>query len=804
MIAAGERALRGGRGAVALLGLLAGCVPYRAYPLLALDVAGSDVVFEPSGLTVLGDGTVVVSAAGPADALYEPLGTGPGATFAPTGLSLPLSDPRLDCPGCKNPPFRATARLAAHPIRWLPGEDGEVRPVDIEDLASFGGAQVLGVTAYSTIGRRTGYRKDNTARPRQATERVFVLERMAGDGGQVGGWEERRVPGVERFRDALSDWGRSHCDGDMRVQGLAWNELGGLAYVGLRRCDGPTARVLSYDLRAAAGGQAVDLVVLADGVVGGTGPEEGITALGWDGAALWATTAWDSWGQEAEPAWGGRLLRVEGGALRPVGEGFLDRPSALWLPQRVNEDAPRDAVLLFDDDSRRANVPGITFVTQPLERPEGGRWAGLAQVADLGEGQPLGLNGFDLRWYDRDHRLAQLGVVLDRREDGTPGAWTRAVGGLWQMRVGGTMGIFASATGLSHRAGHDRQAVALTDWRGSPDLKFHAFRAEVSVVPRDRERQNPSVARLVAELRPDYTVTVPLPVPASPGAGLVLQGLEIDTAARADRGICVAAMDVGVAWHSEAHDAVDLRAMLIGGLCNDFDTRGSGLQHGRTTDVDGGVSVAVRFAVVEGASAVRWSAQAADLDLPAPRDPNGVARVSPVIVTDDAVSRAHVHCVALDGAAPVDIGGGDPSWRRLALERDAGVEAGGALSGFTLALDPAGFDDASAAEPLSEAQALNRNAYIHRYLLRAFGGPGAVLEGGITHGIHRTGFMRDNQTPSALLLRADMTGFPGALGEQWDMNSGARRDPNVLPEDGFVRWAVVTRRPAEAQCSRAE
>ena len=346
--------------------------------------------------------------------------------------------------------------------------------------------------------------------------------------------------------------------------------------------------------------------------------------------------------------------------------------------------------------------------------------------------------------------------------------------------------------------------MALTDWRGSPDLKFHAFRAEVSVVPRDRERQNPSVARLVAELRPDYTVTVPLPVPASPGAGLVLQGLEIDTAARADRGICVAAMDVGVAWHSEAHDAVDLRAMLIGGLCNDFDTRGSGLQHGRTTDVDGGVSVAVRFAVVEGASAVRWSAQAADLDLPAPRDPNGVARVSPVIVTDDAVSRAHVHCVALDGAAPVDIGGGDPSWRRLALERDAGVEAGGALSGFTLALDPAGFDDASAAEPLSEAQALNRNAYIHRYLLRAFGGPGAVLEGGITHGIHRTGFMRDNQTPSALLLRADMTGFPGALGEQWDMNSGARRDPNVLPEDGFVRWAVVTRRPAEAQCSRAE
>lgn len=786
--------------------LLVACAPYRAYPLMKMEITGAHggQIIEPSGLAVLADGTVAISAPGPADVLYEPRGGGPGAAVAPVGFILPLSDPRLDCPDCRHPRFRASTRLDPHPIRWLPGSEGVVQPIDIEDLATFGGAQVLGITAYSTIGRRTGYRKDNTARPRQATERIFVLERMAGTDptGADGVWEERRLPEVDRFRDALSDWGRAHCDGDMRVQGLAWNPLDGLAYVGLRRCDGPTVKVLAYELRAAAAGQVADVTVLAEGVVGGAGPEEGVTALSWDGLRLWATTAWDSWGLPTEPAWGGRLLTVGSGTLHPVGEGFLDRPSALWLPEQAGPDAQEDAVVLFDDDSERANAPVLTFVATPLARPPEGRWAGLANLRDLGEGLPLGLNGFDVRWYDRDHRLAQLDVVLDRRADGTPGAWTRAVGGLWQMRVGGTLGLIAASTGLSHRIGHDRQAVALTDWKGSPELRFHAFRAEVSVVPRDRERQNPSVARLVTELRPDYTVTVPLPVPASPGAGLVLQGLEIDTAARADRGICVAAMDVALDWHSAAHDAVDLRTMLIGGLCNDFDTRGSGLQHGRTTDVNGGVTVAVRFAVVEGGQAVRWSSGVADLDLPAPRDATGKPAVSPVLITDDATSRAHVHCVRLaDGK---DVGPGDPAWRHLRIDETDSSAVGGALSGFTLALDPSGFAAENAALPLTEAQALNRNAYIYRYLLRSFGGPGGVLEGGITHGIHRTGFMRDNQTPSALLLHADMTGFADTPGEQWDMGTNERRDPNLLPEDGFVRWAVVSPRAPEAQCSAAE
>ncbi len=787
-----------------LLLLLTACAPYRAYPLIKMDLANREGAFEPSGLAVLADGTVAISAAGPANVLYEPRGGKPGAAVAPAGFVLPLTDPRLDCPDCRRPPYRASARLNPHPIHWLPGGDGIVEPIDIEDLASFGGAQVLGITAYSTIGRRTGYRKDNTARPRQATERIFVLERMAGSDstGDDGIWEERRLPEVERFRDALSDWGRSHCDGDMRVQGLAWNPLDGLAYVGLRRCDGPTVKVLAYDLRAAAAGQAADVSVLAEGVDGGAGPEEGVTALAWDGAGLWATTAWDSWGHDTEPAWGGRLLTVRNGTLHPMGEGFLDRPSALWFPGVRAEHAPVDAVVLFDDDTQRANAPVVTFVAAPLEHPPEGRWASLASLSDLGEGLPLGLNGFDMRWYDRDHRLAQLDVVLDRRADGTPGAWTRAVGGLWQMRVGATLGLMAWQSGLSHRVGANRQAVALTDWKSSPELRFHSFRAAVSVVPRDRERQNPSGARLVSELRPDYTVTVPLPVPASAAAGLVLQGLEIDTAARADRGICVAAMDVGLTWHSDAHDAVDLRTMLIGGLCNDFDTRGSGLQHGRTTDVNGGVSVAVRFAVVEGGQAVRWSSEVADLDLPAPRDTAGHPTVPAAQVTDDAVSRAHVHCVRLSDQA--DLGVGDPTWRHLRVSQSEGRAVGGALSGFTLALDPSGFAPENAALPLTEAQALNRNAYIHRYLLRAFGGPGAVLEGGITHGIHRTGFMRDNQTPSALLLDAEMTGFQGEPGEQWDMGLGIRPDPNVLPEDGFFRWAVASPRPPEAQCSAAE
>ncbi len=820
--------------AVAVI-LLAACTPYRPYPLLKMDLARPDhgpapEAFEPSGVAVLADGTVVISSAGPANVLYEPESAGRGASLAPVGFNLPLRDPRLDCPTCRRPPFRATARLTPHPVSWLPYAGRDLPPLDVEDLAPFGGDEVLGITAYSTIGRRTGYRKDNTALPRQETERIFVLERMADppvESGEVGHWEERRVPEVDRMRDALSDWGRSHCDGDMRVQGLAWNPVDGVAYVGLRRCDGPVVRVLSYDLRASAAGQAVDLVVAAEGVDGGAGPEEGITGLHWaeggapgEAGTLWATTAWDSWGHETEPAWGGRLAKVEDGLLRPVGSGFLDRPSAVCIPARdplaTSGEPDQAAVVLFDDDTQKPEAPVVTFVATPLPRPAGGAWAGLASLTDLGEGLPLGLNGFDLRWYERDHRLAQFDVVLDRRPDGTPGAWTRAIGGLWQMRVGGSLGLIASATHLSRWVGHDRQAVALTDWKDSPNLRFHAFRADVSVVPRDRERVEtgvsaesaptagpPSVARLVKDLRPDYTVTVPLPTPASPDAGLVLQGFEIDTAARADRGICLAAMSLGATWHSPAHDAVDLRTMLIGGLCNDFDTRGSGLQHGRTTDVAGGVTVAVRFAVVEGGKATPWSSTVADQDLPAPRDALGNKIADPTAVTDDVAARAHVHCVRL--ADNADLAPGDPSWRHLDITSAGDSTYAGALSGFTLALDPVGFAGQTSELPLTEAQALNRNAYIHRYLLRAFGGTGAVVEGGITHGIHRTGFMRDNQTPSALLLEADLTGFAGEPGQTWDMLAPSRRaDPNLEPEDGFVRWAVALPRSTEAKCSSAE
>ncbi len=786
-------------GLAACIGLAA-CTPYRAYPLLDMDIAGDPEPFQPSGLAVLADGTVAISAPGPAIAIYEPEPATTGASVAPVGFILPLRDPRLDCPECRRPPFRATTRLEAHPIVWLPWAGRDVAPIDIEDLAPFGGAQVLGVTAYSTIGRRTGYRKDNTAVPRQAAERIFVLERMADpeDGGGPGVWEERRLPEVDRMRDALSDWGRARCDGDMRVQGLAWDPLDGVAYVGLRRCDGPVARVLSFDLRAAAEGQAVDILVEADGIEGVAGPDEGVTGLYWNGR-LWATTAWDSWGHATEPAWGGRMHEVSGGKLYPAGQGFVDRPSAIWLPaERPGSriaGAAEDAVVLFDDDQHRKNAPVVTFVAAPLPRPEAGAWVGLSELRDLGVGLPLGLNGFDVRWYARDHRLAQLDVVLDRRADNAPGAWTRAVGGLWQMRIGGTFGLIAAATGLSRTIGHNRQAVALTDWASSPDLQFHAFRAELSVVPRDRERQNPSVARLVEDLRDAYTITVPLPGRASRGAGLVLQGFEIDTAARADRGICLAALDLGVTWHSPAHDSVDVRALVVGGLCNDFDTRGSGLLHGRTTDVEGGVTVGLRFAVVEGGEAATWSSEIADLDLPgAPNLPGEPSE------TDDAAARAHIHCVRL--ADGLDLAPGDSSYRRLAISGLGNSGVAGALSGFTLALDPIGFEATD--QVLSEAQALNRNAYIHRYLLRSFGGVGAVLEGGITHGIHRTGFMRDNQTPSALLLRTEMTGFVGQPGQAWDMLAPKGADPNLLPEDGFVRWAVALPHPAEAGCSSSE
>lgn len=805
----------------------AGCVPYRTYPLLTVSAPGSHRPLEPSGLAVLDDGRVVMVAEGDAHALLVPDPDQPVAGGGVLDL-LPLRDGREDCRDHGNSPagtparvrcerrhYRASIRLREEPITWLPRERMVTLPYNVEDLAPFGPDRVLGITEFSTIGRKTGYRADYTVRSRRQTERLFVLER---DG--KGGWVERELPEVERLREMLSDWGRGTCGDDMLVEGLAYDPIGQDVYVGLRRCDGPVQRVLHYHLGGARGGRAVGIEVAADGIDGATaGPTEGISGLAWADGRLWALTAWDSFGYDVEAAFGGRLHEVRDGRLHPVPlpGPFLDRPSALAL---LPGPSGADTIVLFDNDAaaRQPGRPTATVLRARIPRPADEQFVQARELVATGSDLPLGLNGFDLRWYARDHRLSQLAAILAIGRDGEPGGWTRALGGLWQMRIGGSLGLIAARLPFLGRSlGHDRQAVALTDYRGT-DLRFTSYRARLTVVPRDRERQNPSVARLLDDVRPAYRAQVTLPTRASADAGLVLQGFEIDTTARADRGVCLAALELGVDWAGD-YDQVAVQSTLVGGLCNDFDTRGTDLRHGRTTDIEGGVDVIVYFAVVEGGRASRWSAGIFDRDRPGARDGAGGYVGDPDRGLDDATAQAHLHCGTVDATGALTrIERGPPSPPAAWLSQGAvwappdvavGPVLGASLRGFAVALDPRGFDPAIAAQPMSEVEALNRNNYIHRYLVRAFpigGGPtaggGTLVDGGVTHGIHR-GLLKDNQRPSALLLRADLTGFAGSTPAPTGDSVWPRRatDPNLLPEDGYIRWAPVNPGPVEPGCA---
>jgi hypothetical protein len=66
------------------------------------------------------------------------------------------------------------------------------------------------------------------------------------------------------------------------------------------------------------------------------------------------------------------------------------------------------------------------------------------------------------------------------------------------------------------------------------------------------------------------------------------------------------------------------------------------------------------------------------------------------------------------------------------------------------------------------------------------------MEAGITHGIHKAGLGRDNARPSALYARLDLTTLPVEGAAAWDVKvpDDEDDDPNLLPEDGFVRWAT--------------
>ena len=267
------------------------------------------------------------------------------------------------------------------------------------------------------------------------------------------------------------------------------------------------------------------LEVYADGVDGGAGPEEGVSGLCFSLGRLWAVTAWDGYGYETEVAYGGRVHEVRGGVLHPVdvAGAFRDRPSALAVlpgPEGLH------ALVLFDNDASAAVRPTLTVLETRTPRPLNERYAQLIDLTRVRNTVRLALNGFDFRWWIRDHRLGHLGAVLAEKAaaDGgpsLPGAWTRALGGLWQMRIGASIGEFAHRLPGSPRVGVSKQAVAFTDFRNT-SLRFTGYRAQLSVIPRDRLRTDASVAGLLDANRDLWRVTIPLPE-AHPGSGIVLQ-----------------------------------------------------------------------------------------------------------------------------------------------------------------------------------------------------------------------------------------------------------------------------------------
>jgi hypothetical protein len=777
-----------------------GCAQYRSYPLLSLEPEGR-ASLELSGVALLPDDRVVLVAEGEARSLWVPE---PDRPVDPAALLdvLPLTDGREDCrarptPGCEARNFRARVNLVPQPVHWIERSRGVGPPFDVEDLAAYGPERVLGVTKYSTVGRRTAFRREQTARSRRQTERLFVLQRRDGQ------WYEQDLPEITRLRDSLSDWGRANCNDDLLVEGLAWDPKADEVYVGIGRCGGPAVKVLSYPLGRARAGLAATLGVKADARLDAQlGPAEELTGLSSLDGELYAVSAWDSYGYDKEAAFGGRVWRVEGDRLVPTAtrETFRDRPSALAVFGRTDDPDQLRALVLFDNDAEAGSPwrPNATFLTVPTRAPADGGWAGLVGVEELPDPLPLGLNGFDFRWFARDHRLSQLALGLARGPDGRPGAWTRALGGRWQVEVGGSLGMWARGLLPRSTIGRNRQAAALTDYAGVPGLRFTRYRVRLSVVPRDRERENPSVAELMEDVRPAYRVEVPLPHAITSGGGVVLQGFAIDTRARAEEGICLAGIELGASIVGA--DRLAVQSTLLGGICNDFDNRGPTLRHGRTTGPDGGVTVVLDLAIVEGAASGTSSVAAWDRALPAPpsSDADADRAAAALRAITDAQARASLHCAQATEARVTGLRGQEEAppddWRIVqhAASGDLSVAAG-SLRGFSLAWDPVGFDPGLSRPHLSEAEALARNNYVYRYLARAFPSPaGTFMEAGITHGIHKAGLGRDNARPSALYARLDLTTLPVEGAAAWDVKvpDDEDDDPNLLPEDGFVRWAT--------------
>ena len=423
---------------IAIVWLAAGCGQRRAYPLMGFHPTEDRERLELGAAALLPSELVVAMSEKDSGVLYEV------APFSEDGSIRSLSqrgrdavdlfglrDPSQSCGEerdtrrwhrCRNRNYRAMVPLVPRPITWLPSPSSGrvVEPFHVEDLTAFPCAgdepdcpdRVMGVTEFSTIGRITGFRADKVTPARDAAERLFVLERTGV------GWKEVRVPEVEHLRQALSDWGRATCDQDLVVEGLAFDPVLRAVYIGVNRCLGPAQRVLRWDLHAAERGGAVSLVQVADGVQDGDGhviawPSEGISSLDFARGRLWASTSWDDWGYPHEPVYGGRLSVVLGDALVPVPTVPLqDRADALVVLPVATDDDDLSALLLFDNDYRaprgRVGLNG-TLVHARTPRPSHDRYVELLSLerSPFGD-RALGLNGFDFRWYWRDHRILRM------------------------------------------------------------------------------------------------------------------------------------------------------------------------------------------------------------------------------------------------------------------------------------------------------------------------------------------------------------------------------------------------------------
>ena len=814
--------------AIAACLVLGSCAERRNYPLMSFqDPTEGLTGLELGSVALLESGLMVAISEKDSGSIYE---VAPhretGSTLRPGGSDfvdlVRWTDPSQDCGAddsktarrCRDDNYRARVDMEPQPIQWLSGADGATTPpAFIEDLAPFPcdtygpcPDRVLGVTEFSTIGRLSGYRADKVAKGRDETERLFVLER--GDGQ----WNEVEAPHIKHLQQQLSIWGRANCDKDFIVEGLAFDPATRTVFFGINRCLGPAQTVLAYPLMLVERGNgAAALSVVSSGIEDDhgnpvDGKSEGISSLDWAHGRLWATSSWDDYGHKSEPIYGGRLLVREDDHMLalPIGDVLHDRADALAiLPAEIPEDLADKpahqllpwvkALVLFDNDfaAERSSKPNGTVIRASTPAPPNGDRTALLEFGPSPFGdQALGLNGLDFEWYWRDHRLGLISVVADRGTAG-PGAWTAQLGGLWQVRLGAIGSATSSMPLFKKSVGHNRQSADVTDYAPANELEFTGYRAVVSVVPRAPNGDDVSVASLLDETRDYFETTARLPEAASDEAGLVLQGFTIDSSPRAGGGICVSALDFSLDWIEspleEHREAVKIRTAMLGGVCNDFNAQNAEEHHGLTTDASSGVRVTLYFAVVEGAPAQGGSVTVAQDHRPE---------------MDNHESKANLACFDVDAdAGPTT---SDEWWIRPdgELPGPNGTNRGGSLRGFAWAFDLEGFEDdadPSKHADVTELMALNQNVYLYRYQLRTWTGPEPKIhvEGGLSHSLHV------GALPTAMLLRTDLTWWDdlSESPERWTAAGYGKRalDPNVLPEDGYLRWARM--RPLEeVQC----